>query len=143
MVEQLTDVQYFGTVSVSRASEIQARMVLKVSKEIFEERLAIILRNKSLLKDFIEAKYPEWFEWIRPNAGAISFVKFRGPLSSSELGKRLAVEGISMKPAYCFTDTVIEEVDCFRVGYGEEQMPLALEALGRFVETHEESWRAE
>merc|ERR1719356_555567 len=116
-------------------------MVLKVSDRILKERLAIIRSNKSLLIDFIEVKYPEWFEWRRPNAGAISFVKFRGPLSSSELGKRLAVEGISIKPAYCFTDTVKEDVDFFRVGYGEEKMPLALEALRRFVEAHQESWR--
>ena len=143
MVQRLIDVQYFGTACVSRASEIQGRMVLKVSNTILEERREIILKNKSLLQDFIENKYKEWFEWQRPNAGAICFVKFKGPLSSEELGKLLAEVGISIKPAYCFTDKVGEEVkDYFRVGFGEKKMPLALEALGEFVDAHQETWRA-
>lgn len=143
MVQRLIDVQYFGTACVSRASEIQGRMVLQVSNTILEERREIILKNKSLLQDFIENRYKEWFEWQRPNAGAICFVKFKGLMTSEELGKLLAEEGISIKPAYCFTDKVGEEVkDYFRVGFGEKKMALALEALGEFVDAHQESWRA-
>jgi len=140
MVQRMVDVQYFGTACVSRASEIQGRMVLRVSETILRERLDVILRNKALLQDFIENQYFEWFEWIRPNAGAIAFVKFKGPWSSAEFGKHLADEGISIKPAYCFADLVV--ADYFRVGFGEQKMPLALEALGKFVDAHEEFWRA-
>lgn len=128
---------------MSRASEIQGRMVLRVSETILSERRNVILRNKVVLQDFIENRYNEWFDWIRPNAGAIAFVKFKGPWTSAELGKRLADYGISIKPAYCFADLVIKEVeDYFRVGFGEKKMPLALEALGKFVDAHEESWRS-
>ena len=143
MVQKLVDVQYFGTACVNRASEIQARMVLRVSETILNERRDVILRNKALLQDLIENKYKEWFEWIRPNAGAIAFVKFKGPWTSAELGKHLAEAGVSIKPAYCFTDLVDGEVeDYFRVGFGETKMPLALEALGKFVDANGESWRA-
>eukprot|EP00581_Thalassiosira_minuscula_P006710 CAMPEP_0183705932 /NCGR_PEP_ID=MMETSP0737-20130205/2888_1 /TAXON_ID=385413 /ORGANISM="Thalassiosira miniscula, Strain CCMP1093" /LENGTH=390 /DNA_ID=CAMNT_0025933199 /DNA_START=162 /DNA_END=1334 /DNA_ORIENTATION=- len=143
MVQRMVDVQYFGTACVSRASEIQARMVLSVSQIILEERKEILLRNKAALQEFIENRYKEWFHWIRPNAGAIAFVKFKGPWSSVELGRHLAEASISMKPAYCFTDSVEGEVeDYFRVGFGERKMLLALEALGEFVDAHAESWRA-
>jgi len=143
MVQKLVDVQYFGTSCVSRASEIQGRMVLRVSGTILRERLSIILSNKTLLQDFIEKRYKDWFDWRRPNAGAIAFVKFKGPWTSAELGKHLAASGISIKPAYCFTDVVVEELDdYFRVGFGERKMPLALDALGKFVDAHEESWVA-
>ena len=55
----------------------------------------------------------------------------------------MAEAGISIKPAYCFTDLVDGEVeDYFRVGFGETKLPLALEALGKFVDANEESWRA-
>jgi len=143
MVQRMVDVAYFGSVCPSRASEIQGRMVLRVSDAILRERRDVILENKALLQDFIENRYSEWFRWRRPNAGAIAFVKFVGPWTSEKLGDHLAEAGISVKPAYCFTDSVEGEVeDYFRVGFGERKMPLALEALGKFVDDHEESWRA-
>ena len=142
MIERLTDVQYFGCVACSRASEVQARMVLRVSDQILADRRQVLLHNKELLTNFIEKTYSEWFEWVRPNAGAIAFVKFRGPMSTAELGVELASEGISIKPAYCFAgDKVSEDVDYFRVGFGERRMPTALEALGRFVDRNSDGWR--
>ncbi|KAL9184788.1 hypothetical protein ACHAXT_012758 [Thalassiosira profunda] len=115
MVQRLVDVQYFGTACPSRASEVQARMVLRVSDAILNERRDIIRKNK-----------------------------FKGPGSSAELGRQLADAGISIKPAYCFSrDAEGAGIpDYFRVGFGESKMPAALEALGRFVEAHAASWRA-
>jgi aspartate/methionine/tyrosine aminotransferase len=142
MIQQLIDVQYFGTACVSRASEIQGRMVLAASNAILEDRLGIIRLNKQVLQEFIQVKYHEWFSWNRPNAGAIAFVKFLGPWTSEQLGNKLAKAGISIKPAYCFAETVTPEIQqYFRLGFGERKMPLALEALGKFVDAHEKSWR--
>jgi len=133
--QRLLDAQYFGTACPSRASEIQALMVLRASDAILEKNLAIIRENVALVDAFV-AKYADHFEWVRPRAGAIGFVKFKGPLTSTELGDELAGAGISVKPAYCFTaDADIPEAhDGFRVGFGEAKMPAALEALAAFVE---------
>lgn len=142
MIQQLVDVQYFGTACVSRASEIQGRMVLAASDAILEERLSIIHQNKKLLQDFIEVRYKEWFSWRRPNAGAIAFVKFLGPWTSEALGNELAKVGISIKPAYCFAETVTPQIQqYFRVGFGERKMPAALEAFESFVKANEQVWR--
>jgi hypothetical protein len=49
-------------------------------------------------------------------AGAIAFIRFLGPLTSEELGEELAQAGISIKPAYCFTDNLITSAnDYFRL----------------------------
>lgn len=56
MIERLTDSQYFGCVACSRASEVQARMVLRVSDQILADRRQILLQNKALLTTFIEEK---------------------------------------------------------------------------------------
>ena len=117
--QRLVDVQYFGTACPSRASELQAMMVLRASDTILAKNVAIIRRNKSLLEAFI-GRYSDLFGWVRPRAGAIAFLKFKGPLSTEELGEELAEAGISMKPAYCFSDAVTEDIDYFRVGFGEE-----------------------
>jgi DNA-binding transcriptional MocR family regulator len=142
MIQKLVDVQYFGTACCSRASEIQGRMVLAASDAILEDRRNIILKNKALLQDFIENKYPEWFGWRRPNAGAIAFLEFKGPLTSEQLGDCLREASISIKPTYCFVDDITSALESyFRVGFGEAKFHLALEALDKFVQANESAWR--
>ena len=137
--QKLIDTQYFGTACPSRSSEIQAIMTLRASDIILQTRLNIIRRNLALLDKFFE-DYGDLFEWNRPNAGAIAFVKFKGPLNSDELGYELAKSGISIKPAYVFTGDYTSHQDYFRIGYGEELMPKALAALVNFVEEHKRAW---
>ena len=139
--QALVDVQYFGTACPSRASEIQAMMVLRASDAILAKNMAIIRQNMQLLEAFV-ARYSDLFTWVRPKAGAIAFLKFQGPLCSERLGEELAEAGIGVKPAYCFTDVVTPENDFFRVGYGEANLPTALDALATFVEQHKDAWRA-
>ena len=138
--QRIVDVQYFGTACPSRASELQAIMTLRASSIILEKNMTIIRHNLKLLETFIQ-RYSHFFDWIKPKAGAIAFLKFKGPLTSSELGVEMATKaGISMKPAYCFTNVVTDDNDYFRVGYGEEIMPKALDAFERFVKQNEQHW---
>ena len=95
------------------------------------------------LLDAFFAAYEDLFAWVRPKAGAIAFVRFKGPLSSEELGVEMARASISVKPAYVFTQDLARYGDYFRIGYGEESMPAALEALTQFVEERAEAWRAQ
>ena len=138
--QRLVDVQYFNTACPSRASELQALMTLKASDVILDKNLRIIRANLQLLAQFMH-RYEDLFEWVPPKAGAVAFIKFKGPLSSEELGEQLAAANISMKPAYCFSDKVTDEIDYFRVGFGERKMPHALAKLVEFVEARKERWR--
>ena len=127
---------------VEQAEEWKALMVLRASDAILDKNLRIIRRNLALLEAFM-GKHREFFTWVKPRAGAIASIRFLGPLTSNELGAELAAEaGIGIKPAYCFTDVVAPERDYFRVGYGEEVFPAALEALDAFVEERIPIWRA-
>jgi len=138
--QKVIDIQYFGTACASRASEIQAIMTLRSSDFILQRNIAIIRDNIELLAQFIE-KYSEFFEWVRPNAGAVAYVKFTGPMNTTEFGDALADVGISIKPAYVFSDPGTADSGYFRVGYGEKIMPKALNALAEFVDNHKEQWR--
>ena len=55
--------------------------MLRASDEILAKNLGIIRRNKALLEGFLST-YSELFEWVRPSAGAVGFVRFKGPLTS-------------------------------------------------------------
>jgi aspartate/methionine/tyrosine aminotransferase len=141
LLERIQDWQYFGTACPSRASELQAIMCLRASDIILERNLTIIRHNKTLLERFM-TEYRDLFTWVPPTAGAIAAIRFQGPLTSLQLGDKLADVGIGIKPAYCFNDNVVSANDYFRVGFGESKMPAALDALRRFVEEHKEAWRA-
>ena len=138
--QRLVDVQYFSTACPSRASEIQAIMTLRASDIILERNLKIIRHNLALLDEFM-SNNKNFFSWVRPSAGAIAFLKFKGPLTSEQLGEKLAAAGISIKPAYCFCGgNVDESVDYFRVGFGERKMPEALAAFREFVRSNKPIW---
>jgi aspartate/methionine/tyrosine aminotransferase len=137
--QKLVDIQYFGTACPSRASEIQAIMTLRASDTILKKNLTIIKKNLQLLDTFIE-KYSDLFEWVRPTASTVGFVKFKGPLTSEELGEQLAQAGVSIKPAYAFMDDVSEYKDYFRISFGESVMPRTLQALTDFVEQRKCAW---
>lgn len=141
LIERITDMQYFATACPSRASEIQAIMTLRASDYLLERNLKIIRNNVALLEAFIN-KYDDLFEWVKPTAGAICYMKFKGPLTSAELGEQLADEGISIKPAWVFSEEGTPDSGHFRVGYGENIMPKALEALESFVKDHKDEWRS-
>lgn len=138
--QKLIDVQYFGTACPARSSEIQAIMTLRASDIILQEKMRIIHHNLTLLDQFIE-DYSDLFEWVRPTAGAVAFVKFKGPLTSEQLGQQLAESGISIKPAYVFMANTKGYEHYFRIGYGEQNMPQALSALIHFVEENKDNWR--
>jgi len=137
--QKLVDIQYFGTACPSRASEIQAIMTLRASDIILAKNVEIIENNLQLLDQFMDT-YSNYFEWVRPIASSVAFVRFKGPLSSDELGELLAKDGISIKPTYCFIDDVTDYSDYFRIGFGEKAMPARLDALTRFVEKHKANW---
>jgi aspartate/methionine/tyrosine aminotransferase len=137
--QELVDVQYFGTACPSRASEIQAIMTLRASDAILKKNMAIIQQNLKLIDQFMN-KYSDFFEWVRPTASPVGYVKFKGPLSSDQLGEQLAQAGISMKPAYAFSEDACEYGDYFRIGFGEKVIPEALDALVQFVEKNKSSW---
>ena len=137
--QRLVDIQYFGTACPGRASEIQAIMVLRANDSILSRNKTIIQKNLQFLDQFF-VNYSDLFEWVRPTASTVGFVKFKGPFSSEELGEQLAVAGISIKPAYVFTQDVSLYKNYFRIGFGEKSMPKALAQLVKFIEKNRGSW---
>jgi aspartate/methionine/tyrosine aminotransferase len=71
---RLVDVQYFSTACASRASEVQALMVLRASEPILAKNRAIVRANLALLDDFL-ATHADLFSWVRPRAGAIGILE--------------------------------------------------------------------
>ena len=138
--QRFKDAMYFGTACPARASELQCIMVLRARDVLLERNLGIIRRNLATVESFLQAN-SDLFSYVRPVAGCVMWVEFKGPLTSTELGAALAEAGISMKPSYCFTPDPDDGVDqYFRIGFGEEKVPAAIEALARFVAAKRGEW---
>jgi len=140
LMQQLHQIQYFGTACSSRASELQAVMVLRASDQILDRNLKIIRSNVQLLEAFMN-RQQRWFTWVKPSAGAICAIRFKGPLTSEQFAQLLAKDAlIGVKPAYCFSKIVTEEVDYFRVGFGETSFRESIQKLEEFVLRREAEW---
>jgi len=136
--QRFKDAMYYGTACVARASELQGIMVLRARDALLERNLGIVRRNLAVVERFL-GENSDLFSYVKPTAGCVLFVEFKGPLTSTALGDALANEGISIKPSYCFTDD--DSVgQYFRIGFGEEKVPAAIEALARFVEAKRDEW---
>ena len=138
--QRLLDVQYFGTACIGRACELQAIMVLRASEALLARNRALLRANAALLHGLVE-RNADLLSYVRPTAGAVAYLRFKGPLRSEELGEALAAAGIGVKPAYCFTDVVTPDIDGFRIGFGEADTPRKLDALESFLGNHREEWR--
>ena len=136
--QRFKDAMYYGTACVARASELQGIMVLRARDALLERNLGIIRRNLAIVERFL-GENRDLFSYVKPTAGCVLFVEFKGPLTSTQLGDALAADGISIKPSYCFTDDASVD-QYFRIGFGEEKVPAAIEALARFVAAKRDEW---
>ena len=75
---------------------------------------------------------PEVFDWTRPVAGPISFVRLKNSaLSAASLMKQLLdKEGVLVLPGSVY-DAAYS--DCFRIGVGRASSPAAIREVGRFL----------
>ena len=91
--------------------------------------MRIIKNNLKLLDSFFQ-KYFNLFEWVKPKAGSIGFVKikFQGGAEffCIDLVKK---KGVLLLPStmYDFDDTH------FRIGFGRKNMPEVLKKLEEYI----------
>jgi len=136
--DKLRRAQHIYAVCFSRAGEIQAMMALRASAEIIARNMQIIRHNLGLLDAYFAAN-ADLFEWVRPRAGGVGFVKFKGPLTANELAERLLERGILVFPPSIF-DCEEKLGQYFRIGFSRTTMPAALQEFKLFIEEQRDTW---
>jgi aspartate/methionine/tyrosine aminotransferase len=119
----------YTTICSSAPSEILSLIALRSRQAIIQRHLTRINRNLGLLDRFFE-EYGDRFEWIKPKAGTIAFPRLKGDLDAHDFCQQLIKEAnILLLPS-----TVYDyDRRHFRLGFGRENMPEALEKLGRYL----------
>ena len=126
---RLAALKDYTTICSSAPSEILSIIALRAKQAIIAQHLARITRNLALLDDFFE-QFQHRFTWVRPKAGTIAFPRLHGAASALDFCQRvMEAANIMLLPS-----TVYDYGDQhFRLGYGRENLPAALEKLSAYL----------
>lgn len=125
----------YTTISPASLSDFLARIALSEEKrpQIHERTRTILNANFLFLKTWLDAR-PEFFEYVEPRAGAMAWVKGRGPIRPTELVMRVLHEkSLLLVPGEHF-----HMPEYLRIGFGlpGPELRVALTQLSEFFSVH-------
>jgi len=126
--------KHYTSICNSAPGEFLAALALKHGERIQARNRAIIARNLPLFDAFF-ARWPDLFDWRRPQGGCICFPRYLGGDGAEAFCRALVEqEGVFLAPASLFRSSLAETpADRFRVGVGRANPEPALEAFGRYL----------
>ena len=127
---RMAELRDYTTICNSAPSEFLAELALRHRAVLARRNLGIIRRNLELLDQFFD-RHGDLFVWRRPKAGPIAFPRLlRGDVDSfcHALAEKA---GVLLLPGTVYGD----DGNHFRVGFGREGLPEALDQLERFLES--------
>ncbi len=131
VIRKMAAFKDYTTICNSAPSEFLATIALKHSDTIVGRNLDIIKHNLALLDKFV-ADHSGIFSWIRPKAGPIAFPSVEWPEGVDAFCSGLvSARGVLLLPASCFGF----DGRNFRIGFGRQNMPEALEQLQNYLTT--------
>lgn len=132
-LEKISTLKDYTTICSSGPSEYLATVALRHAGQLVERNLRIIQKNLALADSFIE-RYSDLFEWVRPTAGSIGFVKLKTGESAESFCRRVVERsGVMLLPS-----VVYEYGDShFRIGFGRKDMEESLKKFEEFLISEE------
>jgi aspartate/methionine/tyrosine aminotransferase len=126
--------KHYTSISNSSPSEFLATLALRHGEAIQARNRAIVRRNLPLFDAFF-ARWPELFDWERPQGGCICFPRYKGTEGVEAFCRDLVEQaGVLLAPASLFRSSLADTpTDRFRVGVGRSNPEPALEAIQRFL----------
>ena len=119
----------YTTICSSAPSEILALIGLRARETVLGRSRGIVEANMVRLDRFF-ADHGDRFAWVRPRGGSIGFPRLLGDESVDAFAARLVeTEGVLLLPGSQFG----YPGNHFRMGFGREDLPAALERLEAFL----------
>ncbi|MHA1561332.1 MAG: aminotransferase class I/II-fold pyridoxal phosphate-dependent enzyme [Promethearchaeota archaeon] len=120
----------FTTICNSAPSEMLALIALKNKDKILERNLSIVKSNLKLLDEFF-IKYSNIFQWVRPKAGSIGFVRLVNGENSEKFTMDVVENcGVLLVPSTLFNYGSTH----IRIGFGRKNLPVALKQLDLYLQ---------
>jgi len=139
LLERMERMKHYLTVSIARPSERLAVVALEHRDEILARNRRIVDENLPKWDRFF-ARFPDLFEWERPQASCMGLVRYLGG-NVDELCRSLFDEaGVLLLPASVYdTGSGIDLGERFRIGFGCRGLETGIDAMVDYFDPHASS----
>jgi aspartate/methionine/tyrosine aminotransferase len=137
--------KHYTTICNSAPSEVLALIGLRARDQILARNRRIIAGNLPVFDEFF-ARYPELFDWDRPQGGCVAYPRYLGADGVEAMCADLVEQaGVLLLPASIYSSELTPTpADRFRVGVGRRDPEPGLAAWAHRIESHRiESHRIE
>jgi aspartate/methionine/tyrosine aminotransferase len=119
----------YTTICASAPAEILSVIALRARDEVLARSRRLIADNLTLVDGFLE-RQADHVSWVRPAGGSIGFPRLRGSVPVDRFTTDLLeAHGVLLAPGSLFG----HPGNHFRLGFGREDLPVALELMEGFV----------
>lgn len=131
IIQRCLEFKYYTTICSSAPSEFLTALALRHRDVLVQRNREIVLRNLPLLEGFLTRR-AELFEWTKPNASPIGFVRFKPARDVFSFCEDVVRDsGVLLLPG-----NVYDQPRHIRFGYGRKNMPEALAQFGAYLDHH-------
>ncbi|MDP3478489.1 MAG: aminotransferase class I/II-fold pyridoxal phosphate-dependent enzyme [Desulfoprunum sp.] len=132
LFRELAAFKDYTTICNSAPSEFLATLALHHRDAIVARNMAIIRSNLVQLNAFFAA-HTDLFQWHEPKAGPIAFPRYLGTSVAHFCRDLVEKAGVLLLPGTLYR----EDLDCFRIGFGRQNMADCLEKFEVFLHRSE------
>ena len=137
LLKRLEHFKHFLSICNAGPSEQLALIALKARAQILERNRSIVRDNLTLLDEFF-ARFPDLFDWRRPDGSCVAFVRYRGPEGVETFTRELIEQaGVLLLPSSIYHSELNPvPADFFRIGFGRKAVPAGIAAMRGWLEAH-------
>ena len=134
LLSRLERAKDYSTICNSAPSEILALIALRARDQVLARNRGIVAANLPAFDEFF-ARFPDLFEWQRPQGGCVSFPRYLGADGVEAMCADLVREaGILLLPASIYRSELTPvPADRFRVGVGRRDPQDPLDAWAAWL----------
>jgi aspartate/methionine/tyrosine aminotransferase len=134
LLEKAERIKHFLSICNSGPSEFLSTIALRNRDTILHRNREIVDSNLKRLNAFFD-KHADRFKWAEPDGGCVGFPRYTGPGKVEDFIHAIVEKlGILFVPSSIFqSDLGASPTDRFRVGFGRDYFPEALDKLDDYL----------
>jgi aspartate/methionine/tyrosine aminotransferase len=137
LISRLERMKHYLSICNSGPSERLAKIALNNRDKLLARNCSIVDENLPKWEAFF-ARYPDLFEWRRPDGSCMAFPRYKGQEGVEQFTRSLIEEsGVLLLPSTIYRSELCETpIDHFRLGFGRMGLDEGLTALDAHMLRH-------
>ena len=137
VISKMERLKHYLSICNSGPSERLTKIALNHQDKLFQRNCSIVDENLPKWDQFF-SKYPDLFDWTRPDGACMGFPRYKGPEGVEQFCRSLVeTSGVLLLPGTIYrSDLGPTPTDRFRLGFGRKGLDEGLGALVEHIEQH-------